>query len=86
MDAEGNPTLARDNFGIEVRSEYNSRNRLSVRTWDGPTIDPARIEFDSLKTEDAYDSRKPIGTKSNRSKFKSDDGLFERKSADFTRT
>ena len=49
-DAQGNVASVTDNFGVTVRSEYDSRNRLDVREWfdvDGSgDVDAARVEFD----------------------------------------
>lgn len=52
-DSQGNVILTRDNTGVTVASEYDSRNRLAIRRWfdadvpDGETadVDPARIDF-----------------------------------------
>ena len=44
-DAEGNRIFVGDNFGVEVNSIYDARNRLARRTWHGGGIDPARIDF-----------------------------------------
>ncbi len=34
-----------DNWGVSVGSEYNNRGLLARRTWQGPGIDPARVDF-----------------------------------------
>ena len=34
-----------DNYGVRVGSGYDNRNRLSRRTWQGPGVDPARVDF-----------------------------------------
>ena len=44
-DANGNRIFTRDNSGVEVNAFYDQRNRLMGKTWDGPHIDPARIDF-----------------------------------------
>jgi len=44
-DAVGNRLTAGDQFGINVTSEYDPRNLLIARTWEGPDIDSARVEF-----------------------------------------
>jgi RHS repeat-associated protein len=34
-----------DNGGVRVASTYDNRNRLSSRTWEGPGLDAARVDF-----------------------------------------
>lgn len=34
-----------DNWDVQVGSKYNTRNLLERRTWQGPGIDPARVDF-----------------------------------------
>ncbi len=49
-DAQGNVIRVQDNFGVTVESDYDARNRLSVRDWfdaDGSgDVDDARAELD----------------------------------------
>jgi RHS repeat-associated protein len=45
-DKNGQTTSVSDNYGISVGSGYDSRNRLHSRTWQGPGINPARVDFD----------------------------------------
>lgn len=45
-DRAGNTVRVSDNLGVEVVSEFDSRNRLIARVWDGPAVVPVRIEFD----------------------------------------
>jgi len=35
-----------DNWGVRVGSGYDKRNRLATRNWQGPGVDPARVDFD----------------------------------------
>ncbi|MEM6469374.1 MAG: choice-of-anchor C family protein [Planctomycetota bacterium] len=48
-DAQGNVTLTRDDAGVTVESEYDSRNRLAVRKWydadGGGDVDDAQVDF-----------------------------------------
>lgn len=44
-DAEGNRVRSTDSLGGVIESEYDERNRLSVRQWTGSQIDDARFEF-----------------------------------------
>ncbi|MBK8001381.1 MAG: hypothetical protein IPK15_22420, partial [Verrucomicrobia bacterium] len=34
-----------DHWGVRVGSAYDTRNRLARRTWNGPGVDPARVDF-----------------------------------------
>lgn len=34
-----------DNWGVRVGSSYDNRNLLARRTWQGPGVDPARVDF-----------------------------------------
>lgn len=43
-DKQGNTTSVSDNSGVTVMSEYDQRNRLSVREWSGGGVDPARVD------------------------------------------
>ena len=52
-DQQGNVILTRDDAGVTVASEYDSRNRLAVRRWfdavipagETPDVDDARVDF-----------------------------------------
>ena len=57
-DAEGNQTLVRDSFGVEVRATYDGRHRLISQTWTGGGIDDARIEFDYNARGDQIEIRR----------------------------
>ncbi len=50
-DGMGNVIRVSDNLGVEVRSEYDTRNRLAARTWEGPGIDAARVDFQYTNSE-----------------------------------
>ena len=43
--ALGQVESATDNYGVRVGSGYDNRNRLARRTWQGPGVDPARVDF-----------------------------------------
>jgi YD repeat-containing protein len=49
-DAAGNRVSTADDSGVTVESVYDDLDRLTSRTWDGGSIDEARIDF-------AYDAR-----------------------------
>lgn len=58
-DAMGNVTSTSDNLGVTIRSEYDSRNRLVKRWWEGDGVDPARVDFfynvlGNVSREDRY--------------------------------
>lgn len=44
-DATGNVLSVTDNLGVRVESTYDPRGLLARRTWQGPGIDPARVDF-----------------------------------------
>ncbi|MFT3883602.1 MAG: putative Ig domain-containing protein [Gemmatales bacterium] len=44
-DHRDNLIQVTDNYGVAVDSTYNSRNRLTSRSWQGTGIDQARIDF-----------------------------------------
>jgi YD repeat-containing protein len=44
-DAAGNRISASDNLGVSVTSTYDSRDLLTSRVWQGPSINPARVDF-----------------------------------------
>lgn len=43
--ALGQVASVTDNWGVRVVSSYDNRNRLAQRTWQGPGVDPARVDF-----------------------------------------
>lgn len=45
-DKLGNVVRTQDDRGVQVESEYDSRDQLSVRKWSGPGISPARVDFE----------------------------------------
>jgi RHS repeat-associated protein len=44
-DAAGNPLSVTDNTGVQVASTYNPLNLVTSRTWQGPGVGPARVDF-----------------------------------------
>ena len=44
-DRNGQVTSVTDNYGVSVGSGYDARTRLATRTWQGPGIDPVRVDF-----------------------------------------
>lgn len=44
-DKNGQVTSVTDNYGVSVGSGYDARSRLATRTWQGPGIDPVRVDF-----------------------------------------
>lgn len=43
--ALGQVASVTDNYGVQVGSAYDTRNRLARRTWQGTGVDPARVDF-----------------------------------------
>ncbi|HRI16738.1 MAG TPA: RHS repeat-associated core domain-containing protein [Verrucomicrobiota bacterium] len=43
--ANGQVESVTDNWGVTVGSKYDNRNRLERRIWQGPGVDPARVDF-----------------------------------------
>jgi RHS repeat-associated protein len=43
--ALGQAESVTDNWGVRVGSTYDNRNRLAKRDWQGPGVDPARVDF-----------------------------------------
>ncbi len=43
--ALGQVASVTDNYGVQVGSTYDTRNRLARRTWQGSGVDPARVDF-----------------------------------------
>ena len=44
-DVNGNRASAGDNFGTQVNTSYDQRDRITRKIWDGSQIDSARIDF-----------------------------------------
>ncbi|MGN1064403.1 MAG: RHS repeat domain-containing protein, partial [Thermoguttaceae bacterium] len=44
-DAMGNVVSQTDSTGLTIRSEYNGRNMLSSRWWEGAGVDGIRVDF-----------------------------------------
>ncbi len=45
-DAMGNVVSTTDSTGVAVKSEYDKRNRLESRWWEGDEVDNIRADFD----------------------------------------
>lgn len=43
--ALGQVETVTDNWGVRVGSSYDSRSRLASRNWQGPGVDPAKVDF-----------------------------------------
>lgn len=44
-DKNGQTTSVTDNYAVSVGSEFDGRNRLAKRTWQGSGVDPTRVDF-----------------------------------------
>lgn len=68
-DKQGNVVSTSDDSGVTVASEYDARNRLSVRKWFGGDVEPIRIDFQYnaasrqslLKRFSGLDQSTPVG-------------------------